>query len=110
MGTTTHTPPSHIKRREQDQIRRSIHRFISAEMPDKYEYAIFHKLVLMHMMHGPCGNKRPTNTCMQNGQYKYHYLRPYNKKSIQAKDGYPIYKRRMGGRIKIARGMNMINQ
>ena len=85
-------------------------RFISAEIPDKYEYPILHKLVLKHMMHGPCENKRPTNTCMQNGQCKYHYPRPYNNKSIQAKDGYPIYKRRMGGRIKIARGMNMINQ
>ncbi|XP_015160729.1 uncharacterized protein [Solanum tuberosum] len=85
-------------------------RFISAEIPDKCEYSILHKLVLRHMMHGPCGNKRPTNTCMQNGQCKYHYPRPYNNRSIQANDGYPIYKRRMDGRIETVRGMNMTNQ
>ena len=62
------------------------------------------------MMHGPCGNKHPTNTCIQNEQCKYHYLRPYNNKSIQAKDGYPIYKRRMDGRIEIVHGMHVINQ
>ncbi|XP_069149753.1 uncharacterized protein [Solanum lycopersicum] len=84
-------------------------RFISAKIPDKYEYPILHKLVLKHMMHGPCGNKRPTKKCMQNGQCKYHYPRPYNNKSIQAKDGYPIYKRRMDGRIEIVRGMHMTN-
>ena len=55
------------------------------------------------MMHGPCGNKRPTNTWISNP-------RPYNNKSIQAKDGYPIYKRRMDGRIEIVRGMHMTNQ
>ena len=27
--------------------------FISTEISDKYEYPIFHKLVLKHMMHGP---------------------------------------------------------
>ncbi|KAG5630573.1 hypothetical protein H5410_002290 [Solanum commersonii] len=37
---------------------------------------------------------------MQNGQCKYHYPSPYNNKSIQAKDRYPIYKRRRDGRIK----------
>ncbi|KAG5588792.1 hypothetical protein H5410_049226 [Solanum commersonii] len=64
-GTTTRIPPSHIKRRAQDQI---------------------------------------------GDQCKYHYPRPYNNKSIQANDGYPIYKRRMDGRIETVRGMNMTNQ
>lgn len=53
--------------------------------------------------------KLPTNTCMQNGKCKYHYPRPYKKKSIQAKDGYPIYKRR-DGRIESDHGINMTNQ
>ncbi|XP_070022215.1 uncharacterized protein [Nicotiana sylvestris] len=61
-------------------------------------------------MHGPCGKHRPTNSCMKDGQYKNHYPRPFSNKSIQGKDGYPIYKRRNDGKIVNVRGMRMNNQ
>ena len=37
-------------------------RFISPKIADKYDFPILHILVFMHMMHGSCGNKSPTNT------------------------------------------------
>uniref|UniRef100_A0A1S4BAU6 Helitron helicase-like domain-containing protein n=1 Tax=Nicotiana tabacum TaxID=4097 RepID=A0A1S4BAU6_TOBAC len=40
-------------------------KFISAELPDEEEYPLLHDLVVKHMMHGPCGKHRPTNSCMK---------------------------------------------
>ncbi|XP_075108897.1 uncharacterized protein LOC142180730 [Nicotiana tabacum] len=85
-------------------------KFISAELPDEEEYPLLHDLVIKHMMHGPCGKHRPTNSCMKDGQCKNHYPRPFSNKSIQGKDGYPIYKRRNDGKIVNVRGMRMHNQ
>ncbi|XP_075096268.1 uncharacterized protein LOC107806316 [Nicotiana tabacum] len=85
-------------------------KFISAELPDEEEYPLLHDLVVKHMMHGPCGKHRPTNSCMKDGQCKNHYPRPFSNKSIQGKDGYPIYKRRNDGKIVNVRGMRMNNQ
>ncbi|XP_009791383.2 uncharacterized protein [Nicotiana sylvestris] len=85
-------------------------KFISAELPDEEEYPLLHDLVIKHMMHGPCGKHRPTNSCMKDSQCKNHYPRPFSNKSIQGKDGYPIYKRRNDGKIVNVRGMRMNNQ
>lgn len=85
-------------------------KFISAELPDKEEFPQLYNLVVKHMMHGPCGKNRPTNPCMKDGQCKSHYPRPFSNKSIQGKDGYPIYKRRNNGKSEKVRGMKMNNQ
>nr|XP_016470854.1 PREDICTED: uncharacterized protein LOC107793057 [Nicotiana tabacum] len=58
-------------------------KFITAELPDKDEYPLLHELVVKNMMHGPCGNYRPSNPCMKDDQCKNHYPRPFSNKSIQ---------------------------
>ncbi|XP_048551207.1 uncharacterized protein LOC125530835 isoform X1 [Triticum urartu] len=67
---------------------------ISAELPDKSKYPELYKMVVKHMMHGPCGVLNPKNVCMQNGSCKNYYPRPFNPSTLQGKDSYPIYRRR----------------
>nr|XP_016442786.1 PREDICTED: uncharacterized protein LOC107768197 [Nicotiana tabacum] len=85
-------------------------RFIYAELPDKDKQPHLNELVIRPMMHGPCGENRRTSPCMKDDQCKFHYPRPFSNKSIQGKDGYPIYRRRNDGKTVNVRGMNMNNQ
>uniref|UniRef100_A0A453CK12 ATP-dependent DNA helicase n=1 Tax=Aegilops tauschii subsp. strangulata TaxID=200361 RepID=A0A453CK12_AEGTS len=50
---------------------------ISAELPDKSKYPELYKMVVKHMMHGPCGVLNPKNVCMQKGSCKNYYPRPF---------------------------------
>ncbi|KAH0633393.1 hypothetical protein KY284_036179 [Solanum tuberosum] len=47
---------------------------------------------------------------MKDGQCKFHYPRAFNNKTIQGRDGYPIYRRKNDGRTSEVRGMKMNNQ
>ncbi|XP_016544204.1 uncharacterized protein LOC107844258 [Capsicum annuum] len=73
-------------------------KFIAAELPNKEEFLILYDLIIKHMIHGPSGNSHPVNSCMKDGQCKNYYPRPFSNKSLQRKDGYPIYKRRNDGK------------
>lgn len=72
-------------------------KFVCAELPNQTKYPELYGLVVKHMMHGPCGEKNKNNSCMLNDQCKYHYPRSYCERTIQGKDGYPIYRRRNSG-------------
>ncbi|XP_049378107.1 uncharacterized protein LOC125842861 [Solanum stenotomum] len=85
-------------------------RYISAEILDSDTHPELSALVVRHMIHGPCGEKRKTSPCMKDGQCKFHYPRAFNNKTIQEKDGYPIYKRRNDGKTSEVREMKMNNQ
>ncbi|XP_049350419.1 uncharacterized protein LOC125815062 [Solanum verrucosum] len=85
-------------------------RYISAELPAKDKQPELHELVIKHMIHGPCGIKRQSSPCMKDGQCKFHYPRAFNNKTIQRRDGYPIYRRKNDGRTSEVRGMKMNNQ
>ncbi|KAL3531639.1 hypothetical protein ACH5RR_005160 [Cinchona calisaya] len=69
-------------------------KFVTTELPDKDKFPELYNLVVKHMMHGPCEKLNPKNSCMINGECKYHYPRQFCNKTIQGQDGYPIYKRR----------------
>jgi hypothetical protein len=83
---------------------------ISAEIPDKCKYPVMHDLVIKHMMHGPCGVLNYKNSCMQNGECKYHYPREFSEATLQGKDSYPIYRRRDDGRQVRIRGAVLDNR
>ena len=83
---------------------------ISAELPDKFKYPELYKMVVKHMMHGPCGVLNPKNVCMQNGSCKNYYPRPFNASTLQGKDSYPIYRRRDDGRRAKVRGEELDNR
>jgi hypothetical protein len=73
-------------------------RLISAELPDKKKYPELYKMVVKHMMHGPCGALNPDCPCTKGRPTcKNHYPRPYNAATLQGKDSYPLYRRRQDG-------------
>uniref|UniRef100_A0A0E0RC29 Helitron helicase-like domain-containing protein n=1 Tax=Oryza rufipogon TaxID=4529 RepID=A0A0E0RC29_ORYRU len=67
---------------------------ISAELPDESKYRELHRLVVKHMLHGPCGSLKKDNTCMVNGSCRFRYPRQFSNATQQGKDSYPIYRRR----------------
>ncbi|XP_020243540.1 uncharacterized protein LOC109821791 [Asparagus officinalis] len=85
-------------------------KYVSAEIPDQSKHPILYELVKKHMMHGPCGELNMKNSCMQNGECKYHYPRDFSSQSIQAKDAYPIYKRRNDNKTMLLRNKILNNQ
>ncbi|XP_021757489.1 uncharacterized protein LOC110722527 [Chenopodium quinoa] len=89
-------------------------RFVSAEIPatDSPE---LRKIVLKHMMHGPCGNLHPNCGCMkkQVGDdvvCKYNYPRSYIKETTTNEYGFPLYKRRNTGEHVRIRGATLDNR
>ncbi|KAM3303946.1 hypothetical protein P3S67_014978 [Capsicum chacoense] len=62
------------------------------------------------MIHDPYGKNCPENSCMKDEQCKNHYPQPFSNKSLQGKDGYPIYKRQNDGKSEKVRGLTMNNQ
>ncbi|WVZ85142.1 hypothetical protein U9M48_032093 [Paspalum notatum var. saurae] len=84
---------------------------ISAEIPNKKKYPRLHKMVLMHMTHGPCGTLNPLCPCTKDrGTCKNHYPWPYSETTLQGKDLYPIYRRRENGRKEPVRGAEQDNR
>jgi hypothetical protein len=74
-------------------------KIISAELPNKHKYPELYKMVIKHMMHGPCGALNRNCPCTKNRQTcKNNYPRPFNENTIQGKDSYPVYRRRKDGR------------
>ncbi|ONL92436.1 hypothetical protein ZEAMMB73_Zm00001d027245, partial [Zea mays] len=67
---------------------------ISAEIPSN-KYPELRKMVIKHMMHGPCGSLNPNCPCTKGRKScKNHYPRPFSDTTLQGKDSYPIYRRR----------------
>ncbi|AQK61278.1 hypothetical protein ZEAMMB73_Zm00001d054100 [Zea mays] len=78
---------------------------ISAEMPDKKKYPELYKMVIKHMMHGPCGLLNPKCPCTKGrASCKNHYPRAFSNATSQGKDSYPIYRRRDDGHANKADG------
>ncbi|XP_062228527.1 uncharacterized protein LOC133926554 [Phragmites australis] len=77
---------------------------ISAELPDKHKYPELYKMVIKHMMHGPCGVLNRDCPCTKDrSSCKNHYPRPFNVTTLQGKDSYPVYRRREDGRCAMVR-------
>ncbi|ONM24697.1 hypothetical protein ZEAMMB73_Zm00001d006675 [Zea mays] len=83
---------------------------ISAEIPDK-KYPELRKMVIKHMMHGPCGSLNPICPCTKGrASCKNHYPRPFCYATLQGKDSYPVYRRRDDGRKEKVRGFELDNR
>ena len=86
-------------------------RIISAELPNKHKYPELYKMVIKHMMHGPCGALNKLCPCTKNRpSCKNNYPRPFNETTIQGKDSYPIYRRRNDGRTETVRNCKLDNR
>ncbi|ONM56375.1 hypothetical protein ZEAMMB73_Zm00001d021143 [Zea mays] len=81
-----------------------------AEIPDK-KYPELRKMVIKHMMHGPCGSLNPNCPCTKGrASCKNHYPRPFCDATLQGKDSYPVYRRRDDGRKEKVRGFELDNR
>jgi hypothetical protein len=84
---------------------------ISVELPNKKKYPELYKMVMKHIMHGPCRTLNPSCPCtVGHGLCKNHYPRPFYEATSQEKDSYPIYRRRNDGRILKVQGHYLDNQ
>lgn len=71
---------------------------VSAEIPDHKKNPHLHKMVVKHMLHGPCGRLNPDNVCMKkDGTCKNAYPKAFCNETTQTLDAYPIYRRRRNG-------------
>ncbi|AQK75317.1 hypothetical protein ZEAMMB73_Zm00001d018231 [Zea mays] len=83
---------------------------ISAEISHN-KYPELRKMVIKHMMHGPCGSLNPNCPCTKgHASCKNHYSRPFSDTTLQGKDSYPIYRRRDDGRKEKVRGCELDNR
>ncbi|RID68698.1 hypothetical protein BRARA_C00841, partial [Brassica rapa] len=71
-----------------------IDQYITAELPDKDTDREGFELVERHMVHGPCGNKRPQSPCMEKGECTKKYPKNYSNTTKIDKSGFVVYKRR----------------
>ncbi|ONM33732.1 hypothetical protein ZEAMMB73_Zm00001d041806 [Zea mays] len=83
---------------------------ISAEIPSN-KYPELRKMVIKHMMHGPCGSLNPNCPCTKGhasckNQYPWHF----REATLQGKDSYPNYKRHDDGRKEKVQGCELDNR
>ncbi|XP_056687837.1 uncharacterized protein [Spinacia oleracea] len=75
-------------------------KFVSAEIPS-IDNPHLRKIVLKHMMHGPCGKLNPKCPCMKRKGNKEHCKSGYPKhfcdETTTSADGFPVYKRTATG-------------
>ncbi|PWZ58852.1 ATP-dependent DNA helicase PIF4 [Zea mays] len=83
---------------------------ISAEIPSN-KYPELRKMVIKHMMHGPCGSLNPNCPCTKGrASCKNQYPRHFHEATMQGKDSYPNYRRRDDGRKEKVRGCELDNR
>lgn len=67
--------------------------FICAELPSG-EHPFLRSYVLKHVMHGPCGEDNPKNSCMREDKCKNHYPKEFAEVTSMGKNSYAAYRRR----------------
>ncbi|KAG6649191.1 hypothetical protein CIPAW_07G195500 [Carya illinoinensis] len=84
---------------------------VSAEIPNKTRNLHLYKVVLRHMMHGPCGILNPANICMdKDGICKNRYPKEFTANTTVETDCFPSYKRSNNGVIARIRGKDLDNR
>ncbi|XP_010686097.3 uncharacterized protein LOC104900381 [Beta vulgaris subsp. vulgaris] len=88
-------------------------KFISAEIPDESNSHL-RRIVLSHMMHGPCGKANTECPCMKHkscpGTCKYGYPKAFREETSTHENGFPLYRRRNSGQNPIIRKFAMDNR
>ncbi|XP_059352797.1 uncharacterized protein LOC130702739 [Daphnia carinata] len=70
---------------------------IYAEIPDRTTHPKLYKIVMAHMIHGPCGLSNKASPCMDSGQCSKSFPKPHSQETIVNDNGYPTYRRRDTG-------------
>ncbi|XP_023771489.1 uncharacterized protein LOC111920145 [Lactuca sativa] len=86
-------------------------KIVSAEIPSQSANPHLFRMVVQHMIHGPCGSLNPFNVCMKKkGSCKNLYPKDFSSQTIQTDDAYPIYRRRNDGSEVKVRGAILNNK
>ncbi|XP_060970241.1 uncharacterized protein LOC115715135 [Cannabis sativa] len=76
----------------------SYDKIVSAEISNKLENPHLYRMVLQHMIHGPCGRLNPKNICMTTkGNCRNHYPKSFYSMISLGQNSYANYKRRDNG-------------
>ncbi|CAN1284668.1 hypothetical protein LINPERPRIM_LOCUS18701 [Linum perenne] len=67
---------------------------ISAELPDPTLDPIGYEVLTEFMVHGPCGEARPSSPCMKDERCSKYFPIPYVAETTFDKNGYVTYRRR----------------
>ncbi|CAN1242017.1 ATP-dependent DNA helicase PIF1 [Linum perenne] len=67
---------------------------ISAELPDPTIDPIGYDSVTKFMVHGPCGDARPSSPCMKDNKCSKFFPKPYASETTFDDNGYVTYRRR----------------
>jgi hypothetical protein len=65
---------------------------ISAELPDPLLDPLGFILVQEFMLHVPCGDNNPNNSCMKDGSCSKRYPKPFRSTTSFDSYGYPLYR------------------
>ncbi|XP_021716916.1 uncharacterized protein LOC110684794 [Chenopodium quinoa] len=88
-------------------------KFVCAEIPPASD-PILRKIILRHMMHGPCGHLNPQCPCMrkkgQKPKCKNNFPKKFSPHTTTNKDGFPTYRRRDTGETARVRGATLDNR
>ncbi|CAI0560832.1 unnamed protein product [Linum tenue] len=83
----------------EDELNRS-HFFgktVAAELPDPELDPVGYAAVTKYMLHGPCGDDKPTNVCMKDGRCSKYFPKLFNSETTTDQFGYTVYRRRDSG-------------
>jgi hypothetical protein len=76
---------------------------VCAEIPDINADPVLHRLVLKHMLHGPCGNSNPNAPCLKGDRCSKSFPKDYQPATAVHEDGFPLYRRRDNG-VRVEKG------
>ncbi|CAN1756184.1 ATP-dependent DNA helicase PIF1 [Linum perenne] len=80
-------------------------RNLAAELPDPKCDPLGYDAVTKFMMHGPCGQDRPSSPCMKEGKCSKYYPKTYVHETTFDANGYVTYRRRQTGITTVKSGI-----
>lgn len=78
-----------------------IDKIISAELPNKDEDPLLHKIVVESMIHGPCDDLNKKCPCIIDRKCYKHFPKATCDNTFFDEDGFAIYKRRKNTNIEV---------
>ncbi|CAN0926294.1 hypothetical protein LINGRAHAP2_LOCUS35263 [Linum grandiflorum] len=82
---------------------------ISAELPDPLLDPVGYEAVTKFMLHGPCGQARPSSPCMKEDKCSKFFPKPFASETTFGKNGYVTYRRRATNISASKSGTNLDN-
>ncbi|CAN0897202.1 ATP-dependent DNA helicase PIF1 [Linum grandiflorum] len=89
--------------------KRGVDKIISAELPDPLLDPVGYESVTKFMLHGPCGQMRPSSPCMKDNKCAKFFPKPFAPETTFDKNGYVTYRRRATNISAIKSGANLDN-